>query len=84
MSDGSIWELKEAAKWSTNPREKKDALVKLSARGAEALPSLEEILRVTAYDDIRAECIETIKSLKKMDGTTEGQKLETKLADLPP
>lgn len=83
MSDRSIWELKESAKWSTDLQERKDALTKLSARGAEALPSLEEILSVTAYDDIRDMCVEAIKSLKKMGGTAE-QKPETKLADLPP
>jgi hypothetical protein len=80
--DKSIWELKEQAKWSNNPQERKDAITNLSARGAEALPSLDEIMSVTAYDDIRAACIEAIRSLKK--GTAEESKPETKLADLPP
>ncbi len=83
MTDKSLWELKEQAKWSNNPQERKDAVTKLSARGAEALPSLDEIMSVTAYEDIRAACIEAIRSLKK-DGTAEGSKPETKLADLPP
>lgn len=83
MTDKSLWELKEAAKWSSNPQERKDAITRLSARGAEALPSLDEIMSVTAYDDIRAACIEAIRSLKK-GAEAEGSKLETRLADLPP
>jgi hypothetical protein len=82
-NDKSIWELKEQAKWSSNPQERKDAITKLSARGAEALPSLDEIISVTAYDEIRAACIEAIRSLRK-EGTSEGSKPETRLADLPP
>ncbi|MEM2140453.1 hypothetical protein [Nitrososphaera sp.] len=78
MSDKSLWELKEAAKWSSNPQEKKEAIKRLSARGAEALPSLEEIMRVTAYDDIKAACIDAIRSV-----SSEG-KAQVKLADLPP
>jgi len=78
LSDKSLWELKEAAKWSSNPQEMKDAISKLSARGAEALPSLEEILSVTAYDDIKSACIDAIKSAKR-----EGKE-QAKLADLPP
>ncbi len=85
MTDSkSIWELKEAAKWSNNSQEKKDAITKLSAHGADALPSLNEIMIVTAYDDIRAACIEAIKSFKKPENAPEGSKQETKLADLPP
>lgn len=56
----------------------KNAVTKLSARGAEALPSLEEILSVTAYDDVKAACIDAIKSVNH-----EG-KAQAKLADLPP
>lgn len=84
LTDNSIWELKEAAKWSSNQQERKDAIMKLSARGAEALPSLDEILNVTAYDDVRTACIEAMKSLKKTEGAQEGNKPETGLADLPP
>ena len=78
LSDKSLWELKETAKWSSNPQEKKEAISKLSARGAEALPLLEEILNVTAYDDIKAACIDAIKSANGE------RKAQVKLADLPP
>ena len=82
MSDKSIWELKETAKWSRDLDEKKDAIRKLSARGEEALPSLEEIRDITAYNDIRAACAEAIKSVRK-EAEKEG-KPGSKLADLPP
>lgn len=84
MSDRSLWDLKEAAKWSSNPQERKEAITKLSARGAEALPSLDEIMSVTAYEDIRAACMEAIKSFKKTEGQAGAKKPETRLADLPP
>jgi len=85
LSDNkSLWDLKEAAKWSNNPQERKEAITKLSARGAEALPSLDEIMSVTAYDDIRAACMEAIRSFRKAEGQAEGKKPETRLADLPP
>lgn len=84
LSDKSVWELKETAKWSSSPQERKEAVTKLSARGAEALPSLDEIMSVTAYDDIRAACIEAIKSYRKADSKEEGKKPQTRLADLPP
>jgi hypothetical protein len=77
-----MWELKETAKWSRDLDEKKDAIHKLSARGEEALPSLEEIRDITAYDDIRAACVEAIKSLRKE--AEKGEKPGSKLADLPP
>jgi hypothetical protein len=60
----SLWELKETAKWARNPGEKKAAIKTLSARGEEALPLLEEILAITAYDDIRSICEEAIKSVR--------------------
>lgn len=85
MSDNrSLWDLKEAAKWSNNPQERKEAVTRLSARGAEALPSLDEIMSVTAYEDIRTACIEAIKSFKKAEGHAGEKKAETRLADLPP
>lgn len=83
LSETSMWELKETAKWSSNPKEMKEAVGKLSARGAEALPSLQEIMSVTAYDDIKAACIDAIKSVNKGKPTSEG-KGQARLADLPP
>lgn len=79
----SIWELKETAKWARNPGEKKAAIKTLSARGEEALPSLEEILAITAYDDIRSICEEAIRSVRgknpaaeKSSSATEKSKAE--------
>ncbi len=61
----SIWELKETAKWARNAGDKKGAIKTLATRGEEALPSLEEILAVTAYDEIRTTCKEAIKSVRE-------------------
>ncbi len=60
----TFYELKIAAKWSDSAEEKKTAIRELSSRGEEAIPSLEEILSVTAYEDIKAACIEAIKAAK--------------------
>jgi hypothetical protein len=46
----------------------KTAINELSARGDIALPALEEILTVTAYEDIKAACIEAIKAIKEKKG----------------
>lgn len=61
----SLWELKETAKWARHPGEKQAAIRTLSARGEEALTSLEEILAVTAYADIRSTCEEAIRSVRE-------------------
>jgi hypothetical protein len=53
------------AKWSRDPQEMKTAINELSARGDMALPALEEILNVTAYEDIKSACIEAIKAVKE-------------------
>ena len=57
-------ELKEMAKWSRSQQEMKTAINELAARGEIALPVLEEILNVTAHEDIKATCIEAIKAVK--------------------
>lgn len=63
IPDGEkIKELKLAAKWATDSAEKKKAIAELSKYGREALPAIEEVLGVTAYDDVKAACIEAIKS----------------------
>lgn len=62
MSDKpTLFELKEKAKWSHDPEEKKSAIKELSTHGLNAVPSLEEILNITAYEDVRKVCAETIK-----------------------
>lgn len=63
----SMWELKETAKWARNHGEKKIAIKALAARGDEALPSLHEILAVTAYDEIKMICEEAIKSVREKE-----------------
>lgn len=62
MSDKTtLFELKEKAKWSRDPEEMKTAIKELSTRGHIAVPSLQEILNVTAYDEVRMACIEAIR-----------------------
>jgi hypothetical protein len=93
LSD-TIFELKERAKWSRDAAEKKTAIKELSTHGDRALAALDEILSVTAYDDIRAACMEAIKAIEGKGGAApaQDQKKEeeqkggagVKLADLPP
>jgi dolichol-phosphate hexosyltransferase len=52
-------------KWSRSQQEKKTAINELSARDGMALPALEEILNVTAYEDIKAAWIEAIRAVKE-------------------
>jgi hypothetical protein len=66
-----IWDLKETAKWASNPEEKKAAIRSLSAQGAAAVPSLEEIMGVTAYDDIKVACAEAIRSAREKENNND-------------
>ena len=92
LSDTKIFELKERAKWSKDPAEKKTAIRELSAQGDRAIPALDEIRSVTAYDEIKAACMEAIKAIegKGSGAAAQDQKKEgksgggAKLADLPP
>jgi hypothetical protein len=68
MSEPDLWELKEKAKWSPDLVEKKNAISGLSRHGEGAISALEEILAVTAYDDIKSACIEAIKSVRESKG----------------
>ena len=90
LSETRIFELKEKAKWSKDVTEKKTAIKELSTHGYGALPAISEIMAVTAYDDIKAACMEAIKAIEgKGSGNTaqdqkkEGQGGEAKVADLP-
>jgi hypothetical protein len=78
----SLWELKETAKWARNSGEKKAAINALSARGEKTLSSLEEMLAVTAYDDVRSVCAEAIRSVKKRDSDKK-EEGKPSFADLP-
>lgn len=58
-----IRELKLAAKWSSDNYEKKQAVLQLLRFGEEALPAIQEVLAITAYDDVKQTCIEAISML---------------------
>lgn len=65
MSDKmTLFELKENAKWSRDPEEKKAAIKELSTRGENAISELQEIMSITAYEDIKNACAEAIKSIQ--------------------
>lgn len=66
MSDNrmTLFELKEKAKWSTDPEEKKAAIKELSTHGEDAIFELQEIMNITAYEDIKNACAEAIKSMQ--------------------
>jgi hypothetical protein len=58
------FELKEKAKWSSDPEEKKAAIKELSTHGENAISELQEIMSITAYEDIKSACVEAIKSMR--------------------
>ena len=60
----TLFELKEKAKWSSDPEEKKAAIKKLSNSGEDAIFELQEIMNITAYEDIKNACAEAIKSIR--------------------
>jgi hypothetical protein len=66
MSDDRriLFELKEKAKWSSDPEEKKAAIKELSTHGENAISELQEIMSITAYEDIKKACAEAIKSMR--------------------
>jgi hypothetical protein len=65
MSDRmTLFELKEKAKWSRDPEEKKIAIKELSTHGENAISELQEIMNITAYEDIKNACAEAIKSIR--------------------
>ena len=65
MSDKmTLFELKENAKWSRDPEEKKAAIKELSTHGENAISELQEIMSITAYEDIKNACAEAIKSMQ--------------------
>jgi hypothetical protein len=59
----SLFELKEKAKWARDSQERKLAITGMISHGAVAVSSLEEIFNVSIYEDIRAACIDAIKSI---------------------
>ena len=67
----TLFELKEKAKWSSDPEEKKAAIKELSTRGENAISELQEIMNITAYEDIKNACAEAIKSMRQARGKVE-------------
>jgi hypothetical protein len=59
-----FFKLKEKAKWSSDPEEKKAAIKELSTHGENAISELQEIMSITAYEDIKSACVEAIKSMR--------------------
>jgi hypothetical protein len=60
----TLFELKENAKWASDPEEKKTAIKELSNHGEDAISELQEIMSITAYDDIKNACAEAIISIQ--------------------
>ena len=79
MSDDRmiLFDLKEKAKWSSDPEEKKAAIKELSTRGEDAISELQEIMSITAYEDIKNACAEAIKSMRRARNNVEINKTYT-------
>jgi len=60
----TLFELKENAKWASDPEEKKTAIKELSNHGEDAISELQEIMNITAYEDIKNACAEAIISIQ--------------------
>ena len=76
MSDDrmTLFDLKEKAKWCSDPEEKKAAIKELSTRGENAISELQEIMSITAYEDIKNACAEAIKSMRRARNNVEVNK----------
>lgn len=83
MSDDkmTLFELKEKAKWSSDPEEKKAAIKELSTRGENAISELQEIMSITAYEDIKNACAEAIKSMRQARNKVEVNKTSSTTYD---
>lgn len=66
-----IRELKMTAKWSTDGDEKKAAVSELLQYGDKGVLAIQEVLSVTAYDDVRQACIEAIRSIGRGQNNTD-------------
>jgi len=75
-----IRELKMTAKWSTDGDEKKNAISQLLRYGDEGKFAIQEVLSVTAYDDVKEACIEAIRSIGKSHKNTAIPKQRRKAA----
>jgi hypothetical protein len=77
-----IRQLKLTAKWSSDNYEKKKAISQLLQYGDGGLPAIQEILAITAYDDIRQACIDAISSLGGEQKSNQAPKIKTKVAGI--
>lgn len=58
-----VRELKMTAKWSPDGDEKKGAISELLRYGDQGVLAIQEVLSVTAYDDVKQACLEAIRSI---------------------
>lgn len=58
-----LWNLKEEAKWASTAQSQMQAIQELGTFGDLAKPLLEEILAVSVSEEIKARCIETMKTI---------------------
>jgi hypothetical protein len=75
-----IRELKMTAKWSTDGDEKKGAVSELLQYGNEGILAIQEVLSVTAYDDVKQACVEAISSIGRVQKSTATPKAKRKSA----
>lgn len=62
--EDTLWELKQAAKWSLGLMERRDAIEQMARTYREgAIHALLEIKNTTVHDEIRQACIDAIKSV---------------------
>jgi hypothetical protein len=76
-----IRDLKQTAKWSTDSKEKEQAILQLRRRGSEALPAIREILAITAYDEIKQTCVEAIRLLGRAQDKNAHDNIKTKFSN---
>jgi hypothetical protein len=80
----TLFDLKEKAKWSAHPEEKKAAIEELSNQGEDAMSELQEIMRITAYEDIKNACAEAIMSIQTRNKEVVFKINETSPSSPPP
>jgi hypothetical protein len=81
----TLFDLKEKAKWSTYPEEKKAAIKEISNHGEDTISELQEIMHTTAYEDIKNTCAEAIMSIQTRNKEEEVVKInETSPPSYPP
>ncbi len=77
VNQDRLRQLKEDAKWASSIESQVKAVRELGSLGEAARPLLEEVLQVSARDEIRQSCVEAIKKLGR-DSKAETTKAEKK------